>query len=165
MFYTYLHINEKGVFYAGCGGVRRPYQRTSRSLEWKLASSGGYSILIVGEFEIKEDAWRHEVFLISTFSGLVNKYPGGPGPTGITPSAEVRLRMSLTHRGPGNAMYGRSHTTQSKMQISQNKGRLTQSQIQKIRSDPRLHREIGLDYGISRNYVTNIKQGKRGIYA
>jgi len=39
--------------------------------------------------------------------------------------------------------------------------KLTQAQVVAIRNDPRLHREIAVDYGVGRNTISRIKGGQR----
>lgn len=48
--------------------------------------------------------------------------------------------------------------------VSQRGIKLTMSQAAAIKDDPRLHREIAADYGVSRVTVTNIKNGRKWIH-
>ena len=128
MIYTYLHINETVVFYAGCGNERRSRNYSKRSLLWKQVAVSGYSVLTVGEFENRQDAWEHEKELIAYFKPHCNKALGGPGSRGVTHSEETRRNMSLSkigvlnplsgRTGETNPCYGRQHSAESKLLMS-----------------------------------------------
>lgn len=117
MFYTYLHINEQGVFYAGCGNEKRPWRHSPRPGIWKQAANVGYSVLILGEFEDQQEAWEHEKELIAYFKPLCNKAIGGPGPKGAVLSPELKAKRSWATKGERNPNYGKHHSPETREKI------------------------------------------------
>lgn len=176
MLYTYLHINESGVFYAGCGNNKRPYRNSSRSREWLRTANGGYSILIIDMFEDRELAWKHEKELIAYFKPACNKASGGPGPSGIRyektlpmktkrTSPEALARLSKSRMGEGNPNYGLRHTSKSKIKMSKPgtlnpRCKLTEAQIIQIRSEPGTLKQISEKYKISPPHASLIRSKK-----
>lgn len=140
VYYTYLHLNESGVFYVGCGKKRRPWNFNKRSDGWKQIASEGYSVMIVGEFLNKPEAWEHEKELIAYFKPSCNKSSGGFGGTGCIRTPEQREFLS-------GVLAGEKHPHH----------KLTIHQVNSILGDPRLHREIAECYGVSRGLITHIK--------
>lgn len=147
MHYVYLHVNEAGVFYVGCGNKKRPWVYSNRSALWKRAASGGYSVLILSEYKSKDGAWEHEKELIAYFKPSCNQATGGPSCTGITRTMETRDKMSSSQRGEKNHRH-----------------KLTKEQVLAIREDPRPQRTIAVDYRISISWVSNIKSRKVWSY-
>lgn len=137
MKYVYLHINETGVFYVGCGNRKRP-QYQHRSALWKRVAASGYSIWIVGEFD-QQDAWELEKELISHFQPSCNKSTGGYGYTGCAHTPETRKKVS-----------GENHLHH----------KLTEIQVLAIREDTRTRRIIAVDYGVSVAQLSKIKSRK-----
>lgn len=147
MHYVYLHINEGGVFYAGCGNKKRPWVYSNRSALWKQAASGGYSVLVLNACKNKDEAWEHEKELITHFKPSCNQATGGPSCTGITRTMKTRDKMSLSQRGEKNPTH-----------------KLSESLVLAIREDSRPQRIIAVDYGISISQVSNIKSRKVWSY-
>jgi hypothetical protein len=173
MYYTYLHINDKGVFYVGYGNIKRPWDLRHRSTEWKRIAHEGFSVEVVSSWKNREEAWEHEKYLIKHFrKSLINISDGGPGKQGMTGekccwygkthTEATKDLMSFNRSGPKNAMYGVAHTLESRLAMGQSRNGLSLLQLKAIREDKRTHKKIAQDYQISRNYVTNIKNGKRG---
>lgn len=153
MIYTYLHINETGVFYVGCGQGRRAMSACSRSQMWMDLSHSGYSILKVEEFISQDMAWQHEKELISYFNPICNKAKGGPGSTGCTHTLEAKanIRLSLTGRPLGRSIHGLKNPNH----------RLTENQVLAIRKDTRIQSMISKDYGVSQVHISRIKSRKK----
>ena len=139
MKYVYLHINESGVFYVGCGSQRRPWNQSKRSALWKQVADSGYSILIVGEFS-QQDAWEHEKWLIAHFRPSCNIATGGPSSTGFTHAPESRKKISLSQLGENNSRH-----------------KFTKEQVLAILRDTRTQRTIAAEYGITQPRVSYIK--------
>ena len=140
MHYVYLHINESGVFYVGCGSKKRPRNQSKRSALWEQVAAPGYSICVVEEFENKQPAWELEKELIAYFKPTCNKAIGGRGPLGCTRTPETRDKMSLSKRGEKNPRH-----------------KFTKEQVLAIREDPRTQRTIAAEYGITQTRVSYIK--------
>jgi len=92
--YTYLHINETGVFYVGCGSLRRANSRHHRKDTWENQALGGYSVLIVSQFMDQEKAWKREKELIAFFNPSCNRASGGPSSTGFRWPNENKQRLA-----------------------------------------------------------------------
>lgn len=164
MFCTYLHINETGVFYAGCGSKGRARVFRGRPAQWKQVASSGYSVWIVEEFKNKQDAWELEKELIAYFKPACNKAKGGPGSTGCTHTLEAREKISVSQRGEKNHNYGKRLSFETREKMSGEKQphhKLTKEQVLAIRLDTRVLRLISIDYGISLVHVSQIKLLKR----
>lgn len=114
MHYTYIHINEHGVFYVGCGLLKRTWPRTRGTSKWKHFSAGGYSILTVGEFENHQDALNHEKLLIAYFGPKANQTSGGEGV-----SIQSREKMALTRQGSLNPRYGKKAGPETLKKLSE----------------------------------------------
>ena len=140
---TYLHINEVGVFYIGCGVGRRPWRDSPRSILWKQAACNGYSVLILGEFEDQQDAWELEKKLIAYFKPPCNISLGGPGAPGCIRTPETRDKVSVSRLGEKHPNH-----------------KLTEKQVLAIREDARTHRLVAIDYGISQGLISRIKTNK-----
>lgn len=144
MYYVYLHINETGVFYAGCGKKGRPWKHSNRSNTWKQFSISGYSVLLVGEFSNQQEAWEHEKKLISHFKPPCNKALGGYGASGVVRTSETLGKMRLAQRGAGNPFH-----------------KLTEAQVLAIRSNPNRHQDIADEYGVATSAISKIKTRQR----
>lgn len=144
MLYVYLHINETGVFYVGCGSKDRPWNTQQRSKAWKQVAESGHSVLIVQKFLDKQEAWKCEKQLIQTFKPSCNKFIGSPQGSGGSHGPSSREKMSQSHlskKHPGSL--------------------LTEEAVLAIRRSLKTQREIAEDYGITRSLVSHIKLRKR----
>lgn len=161
MKYTYVHLNEDGVFYVGCGNRRRPQDRSHRTSLWKQLAAGGYSVLLAGEFEDQQDAWEHEKELIAYFKPSCNKAIGGPGSNGITRThtMEAKIKIGLAHKGKPLTL-----ETRTKMSLSRkgliNSYKLNPDQVIKIRQEPGPLKEVSQRYGVSIGQISNIRNRK-----
>lgn len=102
MFHTYLHRrNDTGqIFYVGKGHRKtRANDTKQRSELWKriVNKAGGRTVTILAYWEKEEDAFSHEVLLISIFRDmglfLANNTDGGDGIVGYKRPQEVNLRV------------------------------------------------------------------------
>jgi group I intron endonuclease len=70
----------------------------------------------------EEEIKQLEVILIAACETMApdgyNLTEGGEGSTGWKPSIETRRKMSKTHSGKNNAMYGRKHSKETKKKIA-----------------------------------------------
>lgn len=161
MKYTYLHINELGVFYVGCGNRRRPQDRSHRTPLWKQLAKGGYSTLLAGEFSSQEEAWKLEKELIAYFKPICNKAIGGPGSNGVTRThtLEAKIKMGLANKGRVL-----TPETKAKMSLSRkglrNSCKLDLSQVIKIRQEPGSLKDVSQKYGVSKGQISNIRNQK-----
>jgi len=142
----YLHRKPDGeVFYVGQTNAKgRPYVKTNRSKRWKKLVSicGSYTVEIRHQGLSKDEANNLEVFYIKLFgklrdgSGtLVNMTDGAEGGVNQTYPDDVRKRMSESHKGEKNIMFGKTHSDEAKAKISKvQKGRIvTQEQREYLR--------------------------------
>lgn len=102
-FYTYLHRrNDTGaVFYIGKGLARRALQKCGRNDRWsKIVAKHGFTAEILAPWPTEQEAFAHEVFLISTFRGmgfeLANYSNGGEGASGNKQSAETIAKRAAS---------------------------------------------------------------------
>jgi len=125
-FYTYVHrrADTGEVFYVGKGKRDRAYVKRHRNNLWhRIVDKCGLVVEIVRYFDVEADAFQHERELIAHYRQssalLANFTDGGDGASGAkrseetrrkmseagkgkhnwTPSAEIRLKMSLSHMG------------------------------------------------------------------
>lgn len=121
------------VFYVGCGGAYRPrnFTKGCRSKEWNdiVVKTGKPIVEICAQWGTQEEAWEHEIFLISYFkeSGhpLVNKSNGGASNKGFKFSEESRAKQSL-------ARIGKKPSKETREKLS--KARLGKKQSVEIRA-------------------------------
>lgn len=107
-FYTYLHYRGDGSgvpFYCGKGSLDRAYEKSGRNPFWQRACKKyGMVVEIAARFRLEQDAFEHEVFLISTFRAmgikLTNMTDGGEGASGHIRSASSRSKQSATLAEP-----------------------------------------------------------------
>ena len=139
MYYVYLHINETGVFYVGCGKKERLHYQ-HRSALWKQMASSGFSVLIVRKHSNKQDAWELEKELITYFKPSCNKSTGGPGGrSGVGLTKEARARISKANSGERNPGH-----------------KLTKAQVLQIRSSEKTQRFLANHYGVSQPLISRI---------
>jgi hypothetical protein len=86
MYYTYAYLREnKTPYYIGKGSGGRAYQKHIRNNRQNLVPKNKNQILILKKFELEEDAYKHEQYLIALYGRkcdggiLVNMVHGGKG--------------------------------------------------------------------------------------
>jgi NUMOD3 motif len=107
MFCTYAHYTPQGrLFYIGKGSnPRRAYNFNNRNKYWgNIAKKYGKpKVQILAKWDTEEEAFSHEVLLISCFRGmgyeLANLTNGGEGTSGIKLSDEHKAKISLKLKG------------------------------------------------------------------
>jgi hypothetical protein len=113
MFYTYSHATPEGrIFYIGKGRGKRAYDLNKRNDYWNriVKKHGTPTVQVLADWETEEDAFSHEVLLISCFRNmgyeLANLTNGGEGQSGMIPwnkgipwEEEVKLKMSVGRSG------------------------------------------------------------------
>lgn len=145
MFYTYAHYKpDNSVFYIGKGRGRRAWAKDYHNNHWNhiVAKYPDYKIEILARWDTEQEAFDHEVFLIDTFRAmgikLTNVTNGGTGVSGYkhtpesiqkrldsmkgyVPSEETKAKIREAHLGEKNHFFGRSHSEETKNQISETK--------------------------------------------
>lgn len=121
IFYVYEHWRpDTGViFYVGKGHGKRAYcvkKRNKRHVEIvQTLIAGGFALQVrIVRNEMSEaEAFDAERQLITNWrslgADLVNLTSGGQGTSGLSPSAEVRKRLSDLNKGKPSAFKGRKH--------------------------------------------------------
>ena len=106
MYYTYTHsIPDGKVFYVGKGKEGRAYSTSDRTLAWRkvVEDNQGVTMKIVKHFENEDDAFAHEIELITQFKDdgckLVNLTSGGKGVMDYCFTEENRLSRSKALTG------------------------------------------------------------------
>jgi hypothetical protein len=97
MFYTYAHYTPQGrLFYIGKGQGDRAHTFYQRGIYWKniVQKYGNPNIEILANWDVEQDAFDHEKFLISCFKDmgykLANLTDGGEGTSGYKHTAKQR---------------------------------------------------------------------------
>lgn len=97
IFYTYFHTRNdtNAVFYVGKGKGARAQDKACRNPHWnRIVAKCGHTVHIAARWPTEAEAFEHEKFLIACFRDmdvpLCNMTDGGEG---MTPTAEVRLKM------------------------------------------------------------------------
>jgi hypothetical protein len=143
-FYTYAHYkaDTKEVFYIGKGTGQRRFQKTNRNTHWhNTVKKHGYTIELLAEFDVEQEALDHEVFLIWCFRDmgykLVNKTDGGEGTSGMKHTDEAKAKMSAVHKGkPRLDLRGKKLSDEQKAKLSLAlKGRIVSEETRKKLSD------------------------------
>ena len=110
MFYTYAHYTPEGrLFYIGKGrSERRAYNFHNRNRYWKtvVAKHGKPNVAVLAHWDTEEEAFSHEVLLISCFKDmgykLCNLTDGGEGASGRVLSEEHKQKIGAAQKGkPG----------------------------------------------------------------
>lgn len=122
MFYTYAHTKPDGtIFYIGKGKGRRAWDVSHRNQFWKntVTKYGGFNHEILANWDTEEEAFSHEVLLISCFKDmgykLVNLSDGGEGSSGYKYTEDQRKNRS----GEKNGMFGRIRADKELKNISE----------------------------------------------
>lgn len=147
-FYTYVHhrADDGQVFYVGKGKGARAQSSKGRNPFWhRTAKKHGIRVEIAAPWSTEAEAFEHEKFLIACFRDmghpLSNLTDGGEGVSGLkfsdeararmvqrqtgkTVSAEVRAKMSATHKAMGPhpnsiaALRGRPVSSETRARMS-----------------------------------------------
>ena len=128
MFYTYAHYKpDNSMFYIGKGKGVRAWNKINRSKKWKelVSKKGGFKAEILAYWDTEKEALEHEKVLISCFRDmkyeLVNVADGGYGNSGFKMSEESKEKMKISHTGEKNHFYGKNHSEDVKLKISETK--------------------------------------------
>jgi len=143
MFCTYAHYTPQGrLFYIGKGSSeRRAYRMQGRNDYWNkiVAKYGTPEVQILAKWDTEEEAFSHEILLISCFRELGHKLAnltnGGDGTSGYKHTEEHRKKNSLTRIGKSGLWNkGRKHSEETKRKCgAKNVGKnLTEEHKQKI---------------------------------
>lgn len=159
MYYVYLHINETGVFYVGCGSKRRPWNQSKRSSLWEQVAGSGYSVWILGEFENQQDAWDYEKELIAHFKPSCNKAIGGPSCTGFIFPKKTLAKMVLARKN--SLPQSRIKWSLASQGARNPNHKLTLDQVRDIRQGCGTQQEIARRYGVSQTQISKIRLGKQ----
>jgi hypothetical protein len=106
-FYTYAYLRENGTpYYIGKGKFREKMTQRINSKNKKINLPEENRRLILKTFELEEDAFRHEVYMISIFgrkdigTGILrNMTDGGEGASGRVLSQQHKDRISKANSG------------------------------------------------------------------
>jgi len=93
---VYEHIDNSGkVFYVGCGGAKRAYNKYGRNSKWEVVAEKGYTINIVGSFPLVK-ALEKEFELIQHYGleNLTNVRSGGQNPRPSTGTKQKVLHLT-----------------------------------------------------------------------
>lgn len=117
MYYTYAFLREDGSpYYIGKGSGDRLRKKTGRTIP---APKDNSRIIKLKDFEIEEDAFRHEVYMISVLPNLRNLTEGGEGTTGRVMSQEQKDSLSRLNTGkknPKHSEFMKENNPQSKLE-------------------------------------------------
>jgi len=114
MFYTYAHTKPDGtIFYIGKGSGVRAWKKTRRNNHWKniVAKYTNYNVEILANWKTEQEAFEHEILLISCFKDmgykLTNMTSGGEGTSGLKLTQEHKQKISDALRGEKNWGFGK----------------------------------------------------------
>ena len=102
---TYAHTKKDGtIFYIGKGVEKRAYSKYNRNWSWiKMVKKEGLNVEILAHWEKEQEAFDHEILLISCLRELklplVNITDGGDGTSGLRWSEESKLKLSKAKTG------------------------------------------------------------------
>lgn len=162
-YYTYAYLREDGTpYYIGKGSGNRAYKNDGRP----CGKPVNERILILKNNISEEEAFRHEIYMISLFGRkdlrtgvLHNRTDGGDGSSGAIRSNDVKKRISDSMKGKpkskehiekvSKSLKGREHTEDTKRKISKsNKGRiLTEKTRENMKNSMKKRWESGLFKG------------------
>ena len=133
-FYTYAYLREDGTpYYIGKGCGERAYKSCGRRVKTPTKDR----ILILKQNLSEEEAFRHEVYMISVLGReinggiLLNFTDGGEGATGNSHSLETRQKMSKARKGKKHSREWGENI--SKAKTGKKRGPHTEEHKQKIR--------------------------------
>lgn len=105
-FYTYIHrkSDDNEIFYVGKGQGNRCGRASDRNNHWKnIVEKHGFYYEIVARFANEADAFANEIELIAKYRAegvaLANYASGGQGQSGISPTPDVRAKLSAALKG------------------------------------------------------------------
>jgi hypothetical protein len=141
IYYTYAYLREdRTPYYIGKGKGNRAHKRGRGGIKPPKDKS---RILILKNNLTEEEAFRHEIYMISFFgrkdlgTGILhNRTNGGEGLSGYICSdetkrkmsealkgkplsEETRRKMSEAHKGENHSFYGKCHSEESKRKMSE----------------------------------------------
>ena len=106
MFYTYAHYTPEGrLFYIGKGNGRRAHSHVGRNVYWRrvVEKYGNPDVQILANWQTEQEAFDHEILLISCFKDLGHKLAnlsnGGEGPSGVKHTEERKRQISDFFKG------------------------------------------------------------------
>ena len=125
MFYTYAHTKPNGtIFYIGKGSGVRAWKKTRRNIHWKniVTKYTNYNVEILANWETEQEAFGHEILLISCFKDmgykLSNMTSGGEGTSGLKLTQEHKQKISDAQRGEKNWGFGKSKPDNVRKKLS-----------------------------------------------
>jgi hypothetical protein len=166
MYYTYAYLREdRTPYYIGKGKKRygKYFSRTTAFHE-NISIPPRERILILKQFDLEFDAYKHEMYMISVFGRkdlgtgiLYNRTDGGDGPTNMSDYA--RKRCSETHKGKIL-----SEETKSKISSTRKERGYKLNEEQKQRYSKMFSGEGNPNYGKKHSSETlkKISEGTRG---
>ena len=112
-YYTYAYLREdKTPYYIGKGKDDRAYNKNRKNIKPPKDKS---KILILKNNLTEEEAFNHEIYMISVFgrkdlgTGILhNKTNGGDGASGAIRSKETKNKLSKALSGENNPFYGKT---------------------------------------------------------
>lgn len=132
-FYTYAFLRVDGTpYYIGKGKGGRAWVKRANCA--RKPPQDDSQVLILKKGLTEEEAFRHEIYMISVFgrkdlgTGILrNMTTGGEGTSGVVRNAEYRAKLSA-------AQLGKKHSNETKVKLSQiNRGKsLTEETRRKI---------------------------------
>jgi group I intron endonuclease len=141
-FYTYAYLREDGTpYYIGKGKGNRAYRRRNKGIKPPKDKT---RIIFLKQNLIEEEAFKHEIYMISVFgrkdlgTGILhNRTGGGDGCSGAIRSEETKQKMS-------EALKGRIFTEEHKKNIGKSsKGRIFTEETRKKMSNSHLGKLVG----------------------
>ena len=146
---VYIHRKERGpttgeVFYVGfASSIKRPYEtRRIEQPKWmNYFKKYGRIVEIVEEFDIAEDAYSLEFYLITSYKALgtelANIVNGGIGPVGYKHTPEAIRKLSESHKGIIQSqewVANRANTQIGAKRSEESKKRMSAGQKKRIRT-------------------------------
>jgi len=138
MFVIYGHYrpDEDRPFYVGKGMVGRAFTKRSRSVWWKRIvkknfPDTGFPVVKMLSENIEDEslAFRLEKFWIALFGRadlgegcLINHTNGGEGKSGAIYSEQTKNKISISHMGEKNPMFGTIYSVEQRIAQSKRRG-------------------------------------------
>ena len=125
MYYTYAYLREDATpYYVGKGKGSRAFKKGRNEIK---PPKNKRRILILKQNLTEEEAFRHEIYMIDVFgrkdlgTGILhNRTNGGDGSSGVIVNEASRRKNSESKIGEKNFMYGKIHTEETKLKMSNN---------------------------------------------